>query len=84
MSSVVPATQNLLLAARGLGIGGTITTLHADVNDRVHELFSIPESVQVVYCVPLGYPRGRFGPLNRRPLTDVVSLEEWGVSPDWA
>ena len=28
MGSVIPAAQNLLLAARALGIGGTITTLH--------------------------------------------------------
>ena len=81
--SVIPSVQNMLLAARGLGIGGTITTLHAVVDDRVKALFNIPDPAQVVYCVPLGYPRGRFGPLNRKPLREIVSEGSWGNTPDW-
>ena len=81
--SVIPATQNLLLAARALGIGGTITTLHAVVEGRVHALFGIPDTAQVVYCVPLGYPRGRFGPLARKPLAEVAALDSWDETPDW-
>ena len=73
MGSVIPATQNLLLAARALGIGGTITTLHRQVEERVHQLFGIPETVQVVYAVPLGYPRGNFGPTTRKDIELVVS-----------
>jgi nitroreductase len=84
MGSVIPAAQNLLLAARALGVGGTITTLHAQVESRVHELLGIPETAQVVYCVPLGYPRGRFGPASRKPLSDVCSLDRWGATPAWA
>ena len=82
--SVIPAAQNLLLAARALGIGGTITTLHAVVEERVRALFGIPESAQVVYCIPLGYPRGRFGPAVRRPLAEVSSIDRWGATPAWA
>lgn len=81
--SVIPATQNLLLAARALGIGGTITTLHAVVEERVHALFGIPDGARVVYCVPLGYPRGRFGPLARKPLAEVAALDSWGETPGW-
>jgi nitroreductase len=84
MTSVIPATQNMLLAARALGIGGTITTLHAVTDERVHALFDIPESVQVVYCVPLGYPRGNFGPVSRRPLQEVTSLDRWSEVPGWS
>lgn len=80
MASVIPATQNLLLAARALDIGGTITTLHVDVDERVHTLFGIPSEVQIVYCVPLGYPRGRFGDAQRRALAEVSSLDRWGQS----
>ena len=81
--SVIPSVQNLLLAARSIGIGGTITTLHAVVEERVHELFGIPAEAQVVYCVPLGYPRGRFGPLSRKPLSEVAALDSWDNTPDW-
>ncbi len=81
--SVIPAVQNLLLAARALGIGGTITTLHPDVDERMHELFAIPATAQVVYCIPLGYPRGRFGPNQRKPLTEVCSYNQWGSASPW-
>lgn len=78
-NSIIPGVQNLLLAGRGLGIGGTITTLHATVEERVHALFGIPDTAQVVYCVPLGYPQGRFGPVSRQPLADVVSYDGWST-----
>ncbi len=78
MGSVVPAVQNLLLAARSLGVGGTITTLHPQVEDRVREMFAMPEDSQLVYVIPLGYPRGRFGPVTRKPLEEVASSDRWG------
>ncbi len=83
-ASVIPSVQNLLLAGRSLGIGGNITTLHPTVDGRVKTLFNIPDQAQVVYCVPMGYPRGRFGPLNRKPLTEIVSQDRWGERPSWA
>ena len=81
--SVIPATQNLLLSARALGIGGTISSLHPSVSSEVKELLNIPDSAEVVYCVPLGYPRGNFGPVNRKPLAEIVSEDAWGQQPDW-
>ena len=80
-NSVIPSVQNLLLAARNLGVGGTITTLHKTVEDRVHELFAIPATAQIVYCVPLGYPKGNFGPVTREPLDTVSSWDRWGSRP---
>ena len=79
-ASIIPAAQNLLLAARAFGVGGTITTLHADVDDRVHQLLRIPAEAQVVYCLPLGYPRGTFGSVQRKSLSEVCSYERWGSS----
>ena len=76
--SVIPAVQNMLLAARCLGIGGTITTLHEQVEERVHQLLNIPETAQVVYCIPLGYPKGSFGTTQRNPLAEVCSYDSWG------
>ena len=78
MASVIPSAQNLLLAARSLGIGGCITTLHPQVEERVHQLLGIPDSAQVVYCLPLGHPRGSFGPTQRKPLSEVCSYDRWG------
>jgi len=78
--SVIPSAQNMLLSARAFGIGGTIATLHPVVEERVHELFGIPSEAQVVYCMPLGYPRGAFGSVQRRPLTDVCAVDGWNNS----
>lgn len=75
--SVIPAAQNMLLAARAFGIGGTIATLHAVVEQRVHALFNIPDTAQIVYCMPFGYPRGSFGPVTRLPLNEVCNYDRW-------
>ena len=83
-ASVIPSVQNLLLAARAFGIGGTITTLHAQVEERVNRMFGIPETAQIVYCIPLGYPAGHFGPNVRNPLTEVCSYNRWGSAVPWA
>lgn len=76
-NSIIPAVQNMLLAGRALGIGGTITTLHPSVEDEVHELFEIPSTAQVVYAIPLGYPKGAFGPVTRKPAARVSSRDRW-------
>ena len=64
------------------GVDG-ITSLHADVEDDVQKLVGIPDGASVVYCIPLGYPEGRFGPVSRKPLDEIVSVDKWGTTPDW-
>lgn len=77
-NSVITCAQNLMLAARGLGIGSCPTTLHSDVMARFHALFAIPDRIRFHFCIPLGYPRGRFGPPKRRPASDVAFVDCWG------
>ena len=81
--SVFPSVQNLLLAARALGIGSVLTTLHPEVMERVYAMFGIPAEVEFHCCIPLGYPRGRFGPTSRFPTSDTTSWERWGAPPPW-
>lgn len=82
-SSVLPAVQNLMLAARALGIGSVLTTLHPQVIERVQELFRIPQEAEVHCCIPLGYPEGRFGATARQPASETTYYEEWGNPPPW-
>ena len=82
--SVFPPVQNLLLAARALGIGSVLTTLHPDVMERVYAMFGIPEKVAFHCCIPLGYPRGRFGPTRRFPTSETTSWNRWSAKPPWA
>lgn len=83
-NSVIPAVQNMMLAARALGIGSIPTTLHPSVMDRVHAMFGIPEDATFHFCVPLGYPRGSFGPNVRRPTSETTFLDRWGGPVPWA
>jgi nitroreductase len=83
-NSVLPAAQNLMLAARALGIGSVPTTLHPTVMERFHELFGIPKDVSFHFCIPLGYPRGSFGPTTRKPTSETTSLNRWGAAVPWS
>jgi nitroreductase len=76
-NSVIPAAQNLMLAARALGIGSVPTTLHPSVMDRFRTMFAIPGEVTFHFCIPLGYPRGRFGPNTRKPISETAYLDRW-------
>jgi nitroreductase len=83
-SSVIPAVQNLMLAARALGIGSLPTTLHPQVMQRVYDLLGVPAEMDFHLCIPLGYPRGNFGPTQRRPTAEITSLNRWGTAVPWA
>jgi nitroreductase len=82
-SSVIPAVQNLMLAARALGIGSVPTTLHGDVMERVYALLGIPGEAELHLCIPMGYPRGRFGPTQRKPTAETTYFERWGGAVPW-
>ena len=82
--SVIPAVQNLLLAARARGIGSVPTTLHPSVMGRFYTLFEIPEGVGFHFCVPLGYPRGNFGPNVRKPTAETTFWDRWDGPVPWA
>lgn len=77
-AAVYPAAQNLLLAARGLGLGATFTTWHMPSEAAVRELLGIPAEARIAVTVPVGWPDRPFGPVRRRPLEDVVHWGRWG------
>lgn len=81
--SVYPAVQNLLLAARAMGLGSVLTTLHPSVMERVYDLLSIPDSVAFHCCIPLGHPRGNFGPTGRWASADTTFWDSWESRPPW-
>jgi nitroreductase len=83
-SSIIPAVQNLMLAARALGIGSVPTTLHAQVLERVYALLGIPAEMEFHLCIPLGYPQGKFGTTQRMPTAETTYLNHWGAPVPWA
>ncbi|MXY21193.1 MAG: hypothetical protein F4Y49_07645 [Dehalococcoidia bacterium] len=78
-SSIYPAVQNLLLAARGLGLGSCLTGLHKYYEDEVKELLDIPENVETAALLPVGFPadNARYGPTRRAPVEEVTFREKW-------
>jgi nitroreductase len=82
-NSIIPATQNLMLAARALGIGSVPTTLHAKVMDRFTAMFGVPKDVTFHFCIPLGYPQGHFGPNLRKPTSETTFLDRWNGPVPW-
>ncbi len=77
-STIWPAAQNLFLAARALGLGTRLTTAHVRGEQRVKDILGIPDHVETVMLTPLGYPRGNFGPVQRRPASEVTSYNRYG------
>lgn len=79
-ASIFPAVQNILLAARALGLGAVLTTLHLLHEDEIKARFGIPAEVETVALLPIGYPKGRFGPTTRRPPQEVAYWDRWGAT----
>jgi nitroreductase len=77
-SSIYPAVQNMLLAARALGLGATLTTLYLQFEKEAEAALGLPLNVHSYALLPIGYPMGRFGPVRRVPLADVVYEDRWG------
>jgi nitroreductase len=77
--SIWPAVQNLLLAARGLGLGAVLTGLLGGPSlDATKKILGIPDEIEPVAFIPLGYPdKQRYGPTTRRPLSEVLHWEHW-------
>ena len=80
-SSIYPAVQNLMLAARSLGLGTCLTTLHARREAEIKALLSIPDHVDTYALIPLGYPATGFGPVTRQPVAAVTFHDRWGQAP---
>lgn len=77
-SSIYPAVQNLMLAARALGLGTALTTVHRGRQKEVRELLGIPDSVETAALIPVGWPKGKFGSGLRKPVEEVTYWERWG------
>jgi nitroreductase len=76
-ASVYPGVQNLLLAARALGLGASLTTWHLLLEPAFKERLDIPSHIRTFAVVPVGWPMGKFGPLARRPVDEVVHWDAW-------
>ena len=75
--SVWPGIQNLLLTARSLGLGAAPTTLALRDQDAVRQALNLPETFAALCMIPVGYPKGKFGPVSRRPVAEIMRFDRW-------
>ena len=73
-SSIYPAVQNLLLAARALGLGATLTTLYLAFEKEVEAALGLPADAHSNALLPIGYLTG----VRRVRLSEVVYENRWG------
>lgn len=79
--SIYPSIQNLLLAARAAGLGAALITMPLWSTFLARRALGLPWNVTPCAVVPLGWPRGRYGPNTRRPVGEVVHLDRYGNRP---
>jgi nitroreductase len=76
-ASIYPAVQNLLLAARSLGLAANMTTWHLMAEGEVKRVLGIPRRVHTYALIPIGWPAGALGPVRRRPAAQVIHRDRW-------
>ena len=77
-ASIYPAVQNMLLAARALYLGATLIRCICSSRWKAEAALGLPPGVHSYALLPNGYPMGRFGPVRRIALADVVHEDRWG------
>lgn len=79
--SIMPAIQNILLAARSMNLGANLTNMPLTSNWNARRILGLPFSVTPVMLITLGKPLGSYGPNKRKPVGDVVSFNRYGNRP---
>jgi nitroreductase len=77
-ATAYPAVQNLLLAARALGLGAVLTTPQFLAPGEFEALLGTPRNVTLHAVIPVGYPRGKFGSVMRPPAKSIVHWDRYG------
>jgi nitroreductase len=69
--------QNLLLAARALGLAATPTTFAIADRNAARAVLNLPETIRPFALIPVGYPMGKFGPVTRKPVAEIMRWDRW-------
>jgi nitroreductase len=76
-SSCYPGAQNLLLAARALGLAANLTVWHMFEEQKFKQVLGVPKDATIYALIPVGWPAGNFGPVRRRPVSEVLHWDRW-------
>jgi nitroreductase len=76
--SIFPAVQNFLLAARAAGLGASLTGMPLWSTFLARRLLAMPFWSSPVAVIPVGWPRGRYGPTTRPPVSEYIHYDTYG------
>lgn len=76
-STIYPAAQNLVVAARAMNLGTAFTTFQWVMEDLLRETLTIPDDVYLCVLIAVGYPDRPFSKVRRRPLDEVLHWNGW-------
>jgi nitroreductase len=82
-SALFAATQNVVVAARALGLSAVFTMLHVANPSGVRSVLGVPPDYKIASMLAVGWPDRPAGPVARRPVQDVIFRDAWpaGVGP---
>jgi nitroreductase/putative intracellular protease/amidase len=75
---VSAACENILLAAKALGLGAVWAGAALLAEDEIRNLLDAPPNSRLVSMIALGYPAESPLPPVRKPSYDVLFFERWG------
>jgi nitroreductase len=76
-SAVFAAAQNVVVAARALGLGAVFSMLHVAAPARVREILGVPADIRIAVLLAIGWPQRPFGPMTRKPVDEVLRYDRW-------
>ena len=78
-SSIFGAVQNLMLAARAVGLGTVLTTFHQFFESELRELIDIPDNAVPVCIIPMGFPLNELSvePNRRKSAESLTFWNRW-------
>lgn len=72
-STIYPAAQNLIVAARSLGVGTCFTTFPGNAEQEIRALCNVPDELHMFVYIAVGYPERKFMPVKRKPVSEVLT-----------
>ena len=75
--SIYPFCQNILLAARGEGLGGVMTTFIVRQEPVAQELLGLPKYMAIASMIALGRPEQRVTKLARKPVEAFTTIDRY-------
>ena len=76
-AALYPAAQNLIVAARAVGLGTVFTTFHMFAAAEIGQIIGLPATHRIQVTIPMGWPEGKFGPVARKPVEEVIHWDRF-------